>query len=304
MSEDTQAVSEVVEQTTTAPETAPVEETKSEVAEPANVQQDDGQLVPQETEAKEVPKADDTAGADGADETDAEPQGDEQLAPKSQKRFQQLANENRELKEALQRLESQENQVATEQELLNEVNPETGDYYTPAEAERVARQQALERQAQNTAQERFRLEIQQNQQAVQDDSLRAVQEFPVLDESSPEFKPELAAEFDDVLADSLVYADPNGQQYTGSQLIAGGVALTDPRLTLVRATTSPYKLAKAIATASKVNDAKNRAQAQRSTERMLANADNPGGSGKGEQPFTKLSASEMAEKLRAKGYDI
>lgn len=212
---------------------------------------------------------------------------EESLAPKSQNRFQKLANENRELKEQLERLKSQETQVATEQELLNEVNPETGDYYTPAEAERIARQQALEAQQKATFEERQNLELQQHQEVVGNESRQALQDFPMLNPESKDFKPEIAAEYDSILAENLIYEYSDGNRYPRSVLEANGIN-PDTQAKFIGSNISPYKLAKLTAKSAEANAALYQANAQRSTERMLANADATGGA-----PQTKAKDSNL-----------
>lgn len=259
---DTTAVKdETVQPETVAPAPA-AEDTKPEVAE--DLEQDERSLEELENEVgaetdsdKDDSKADDTAEKPDAEEPEAQPQG-EKLAPKSENRFQKLANENRDLRERNQQLESlklQESQLASEQELLGQVNPETGDYYTPQEAERLAFAQSREQRAQSLAQERYSLEVTQNQQIIRDEAEKALTEFPIFDDASTEYNPELTAQADRLMQESLI--------------VQNGV--------IVGSTHSPYQIYKTIADATKANSAQYEANAQKATEKMLANADQPGG---------------------------
>lgn len=216
------------------------------------------------------------------EESEEQSQGEKELAPKSQNRFQTLANENRDLKEQIDRLKSQEAQIATEQGLLNEINPETGEYYTTQEIERVAFQESREQQQQTLAQQRYDLEVQQNQQIISNEANQALQEFPMFDETSPSFDKELATQADKLLGQSLIIQDGK----------------------IVGSTISPYQLYKTIATSAQAATTKGEVKAQRSTEKMLANADTTGSSQQGEPAFAKLSLKEMEAKLKRQGYDI
>lgn len=263
------------------PTTSAVEEKTPEV-ETVGVQQDDGEIVVKDAEPEE-PKE------EPVEETQEEPEPTEaqdeteELAPKSQNRFQKLANENRELKEQIERLRLQETQLATEGELLNEINPDTGDYYTPQEIERIAFQQTREQQMQQVAQERYQLEVQQNQASIANEATQALQEFPMFDSNSPEFNPELTAQADALLKQSLI-VDENG--------------------VLLGSHVSPYQLYKTINDSTQANAAKMQAEAQRANEKMLANVDPSSSGQRSEASFEKLSLSEMQQRLREKGHDI
>lgn len=242
---DTAVKDDVVADTTV--QTPAPEEKKPEVVEDAETALEEVSIDAfDEDETEDAPKEE-------VVETPVQPQGEEKpLAPKSENRFQQLANENREMREQLSRLKQQESQFATEQELLNEVNPDTGEYYTPQEVERIAFAQSREAQATQVAQERYNLEVQQNQTVIKTEAERALQEFPMFDESNKkEYNPTLAAQADVLLAQSLIF--DNG--------------------VLVGSNLSPYQLYKTIADSAQTNDSRRQAEAQKATEKMLANAD-------------------------------
>lgn len=272
------AVNDEVVADTTTTDSAP-EENKSEVAEVKP--SDNGEYTAEDVKTE----GDDTEEVI-TDETAAEsqPQGEEKpLAPKSENRFQQLANENRDLKAEIESLKSQEAQIATEQGLLNEVNPDTGEYYTTQEIERIAFQQSREDRSQSIAQQRYDLEVQQNQQTISSEAIKGLEDFPIFDENSKEFNPELAALADKRLERNLILNDKG--VIVGSQ-------------------DSPYEILQTIAVASQSNAAKSEAKAQKATEKMLANADSTGSSQQGEPSFEKLSLKEQEAALRRKGYDI
>jgi len=222
-----------------------------------------------ETEDKEESNADDTADSNESDETDTTTEGDKPLAPKSENRFQKLANENKELKtnlenpeflaQQLAQIKAKEAEVATRQELLETVNPETGEYFTPQEVERIAAQQANETYSEQLAQERYSLEVANNQQAIKTQVEKALEQFQMFDSDSKEYNAELTAKADAILAKALIWdTDAQGNQVlVGSQL-------------------DPYEIYQTIAEATQAVTPKVQAQAQKATETMLANADRMG----------------------------
>ena len=245
---------------TTPTESSAVETTSSEVVADefdglGDIDLTNTDAVEVETESKQAPKED----AEPAVETDTDTQLQdvEKLSPKSENRFQTLANQNRELREQLAQLTARETQVATEQDLINQINPETGEYYTVQDAERIARYQANESQQQTIAQQRQELQIQQSVNNLTSAATKALADFPMFDESSKDYSPEIAAQADELLRENLII-DPNTQQIIGSNI-------------------SPYKLYKTIADSARAYGVKAQVSAQRATEKMLANADVTGG---------------------------
>lgn len=263
-----EAVNDTVLADDTTTESAPVETKESEVTSSDleqgyddvadEVEKETDVVEPDEDDLPEV-KADkeEPEEADKEETKDTESQDEKPLAPKSENRFQKLANENRELKERLDALSAREAQVASEQELLNEVNPETGDYYTIAEAERAARIQANEQTQSQLAQQRYDLEVQQNQITITNEANQALSEFPELDSTSDKYDAEIAQEYDAALQQALILDEKTGMP--------------------IGAYMSPYQLAKSIAGPAKRAAAKaqaiGQANAQKATEKMLARVD-------------------------------
>lgn len=298
--DDNQAVNEVVDTGTTDTDSAPVESTP--VADETPIQKDNGELnlkadtsdkpveeqgeeqAPTEPEQDTKPEAQQEAPSD-TEETDSE----EQLAPKSQNRFQQLANENREMKAELERLRRQEVQLATEQQLVNEINPDTGEYYTPQEIERITFAQSREQQAQDIASQRYELEVQDVQFQLRDEATRALTDFPMFDETSKDYDPVQAAKVDALLGKNLVWeTDAEGKQ-TGR---------------VIGSQVSPYELYQTVHDAVQSGKTAGQVNGQRATEKMLAQVDGTGSNQKGEGSFDKLSTAEMAERLRRAGHDV
>jgi vacuolar-type H+-ATPase subunit I/STV1 len=255
MSQDETAVKDEVVADATAAESAPVENLESEVAEEdvdtSGYDDPDGtpERLKTDDEAEEADETDEPAEAEETEAQEQPQDGEKPLSPKAENRFQQLANERNQLKAELEALRAREAQFAQEQNLINEVNPETGEYYTPQEIERIAWQQSREQQAQQVAQERYNLEVQQNQQTIDSELARAYQEFPELDPSS---NSPLALQATERVVKALVRSEDG---------------------TVVGAYDSPYEILKTIAEATKANAAQYEAKAQKATEKMLANVD-------------------------------
>lgn len=263
------AVNTEVVADTTATDPASVG-TESEVVEDAFVQGMNSDVDPdsmptveddEETE-EEAPneaeaEATETEETEAAQDDKGKPKEWDELSPAGQNRFRDLANQNRMLREQIAANQARQTQVATEQELLNKVNPDTGDYYTPQEAERVARYQANEQYQQNLAQEQFSLQVQQNQQQLTAEAHQSLQEFPELDAQSDKYDPETAQAFEAALQQALVI-DPKSGMPIGAHI-------------------SPYVLAKSIVAPTRVvaQRAKTlgQAEAQKATRKMLASAD-------------------------------
>jgi hypothetical protein len=230
----------------------------------------------EETEGQEEVKEEAPAEPETpAEETKTEdqPQGETSVPPeakseKSVNRWQEIVNRNKELQAEIDRIKSQKSQVASEQELLNEINPETGEYYTPQEAERLAAVQSREAKGQELDEKEYELQVQSNQQAIVSEAQRALEEFSILDDKSPEYNAQIAAAYDQLLGQSLI-RDPNVPEIIDGKETGQG--------RIIGSQLSPYQLAKTIADATKVNAAKIQAEAQKATEKMLANADVPSG---------------------------
>jgi hypothetical protein len=295
MSKDDTAVNEPVAAEAPVTESAPVEanETAADNTDIMEASLDDlTEDEPAEETDSPAATKEETKVEPEAEETTTEPQkdGDKPLAPKSENRFQKLANENKELREHLLRLQSQETQVATEQELMNQVNPETGDYYTPAEAERIARFQTNAQTQQSLAQERYQLEVQQNQQAIGSEVQEIMENYPwsaefipgterldpatgqLTGQTNPAYNPTLAMKGAELLEQSLI-RDPNVPEIdpmtgrpTGQGMVVGSKL-------------SPKQIYKIIDDSISYGATKGQVDAQKATQKMLASVDaSPGAS--------------------------
>jgi len=307
--EDAAAVNDQVVADTTTTDSAPVENTESAVVEDefdgvGDTPLDPGEQVetPEETEGEH---ADET-------NTEAQPQGEQPVNPKdewnslkgsSQERFHQAVNRAKEAERRLAEIEAQKSQFATEQDLLDKVNPDTGDYYTPQEAERIAFQQSRQIRNQQLEQESYGLQIQRAQVAITGEADQVAENFPELvDPNNENYDPEIAAEYDAVLGQNLIYEIADGQgnsyRYPAATLVANGINPAT-QATLVGSNVSPLQIAKLTAESARKAAAKaatlGQAKAQKATEKMLANADTaPGVASKG----TGNDLDDLFEKVK------
>src|SRR5690606_34821861 len=114
-------------------------------------------------------------------------------------------------------------------ELLEQVNPDTGEYYNRLEAQFEAMRQ--EREV-----EKYNNQVADTRLALGHESQKALQDFPMFDETSEEYNAELAKEVDQVLAQSLRFDERTGQ--------------------VIGSAISPYQLYKSYAMAAKQSAAK------------------------------------------------
>lgn len=270
--EESKAVNtEVVEQETTPTEPAS-EETKEPVVEEAPKEDATEETDNPETEdkSKDEPEA-------PAEETDKPRGGAEDRKQQLNSEIRELVAQRNTLKKEIEQKNSEAYRVATEDELLDQVNPETGQYFNRIEAKLAVMEQ-------NDQLRRYNEEVAEAQLTLSAEAQRALQDFPMFDETSSEYDAEIAKEVDQLLGANLVF-DQNTRQVIGSHV-------------------SPYKLYKAVARSAKQSALNGQIKGQKATEQMLSSADNTGSAPQREQSFDKLSAAEMASKLRLKGYDI
>lgn len=206
-------VAEPVEQQTTEAESQPVEETSDVTEESTEVQ---------------------------AEETETSDTQDEELSPKSQNRFQKLANENRDLRAKLAELETL--QVPSEQDYLD-------GGYDPVEAKVNALEASYNRDRQVD-------QIMQLNQVIDNDMNRIVADFPQLNPKSPEFNKDLALKLFNQ------YDQDADAEYTED-----GITLKTNQL--------PYQYIKDKMELVGLATAKAKVQAQKDVEQMVAAADTP-----------------------------
>lgn len=154
------------------------------------------------------------------------------------------------IRESVREANEQVYAAPNEQQLLDEVNPDTGEYYTALEA-KVAAMEA------NNRQREYNEQVADAQMQLASDARRALSEFPMFNAQSPEYNKELADRAEAIIESGLVI-DQNTKMIVGSHI-------------------SPYAIYKTIADAARVYATQGKIEGQKATEQMLASADTPSG---------------------------
>lgn len=232
----TETPSSEVEQTTEATE---VDESTEEVTDEAEVK---------ETETEDV-KVDET----------------EELKPKSQNRFQRLANENRVLKQKL--MEAEELKVPTEEEYLESGQDEVTASLNAIKAERQ-QEKAVE-------------QIVYLNQSVDTDIEKVMHEYPALDPTSKVFNEKLAmslmGQYD--TDTGAQYIEQNGQKI------------------MVSTTQLPYDYIKEKMNLIGMASDQAKIEAQKNVESMVAHADTPSSSAPQPADSSQETLEQMRERL-------
>lgn len=235
-------------------DSSPAEDKKPEVVEKPKEDEAKAEVEPEAKDAETEGEAEESE----AEET-AEPQGeDKTLKPKSENRFQSLANENRELRRQNEQLIAQVYQPATEDQLTEEVNPDTGENYSRLEAKFEAYRQQQEV-------EKFNNSVSEAQAEIGHESNQILQDFPVFNPDSDQFDEELHSEAADLLEANLI-RDPNIPE-TGPDGKPTGQGI------VIGSNVAPYKLYKTLARAQGISAAKGQMKGQQDYAKMSANAD-------------------------------
>ena len=200
--------------------------TESDVNETAVEQQDTTPTESSTEETKSPEVADTTEAAeeeaetDSSDETDGETEElaeEEQPQSKADERKAQLNTEIRDLvtqrRDLMQQVEELNARVYAPQsidDLTQEVNPETGDYYSRLEARVIANEQRTELAEYNTR-------VAEAQLVISSESERVLNDFPMFNPDSPEYAPAVAEQAAQLLRQNL-QTDPNTGQISGTNI--------------------------------------------------------------------------------------
>lgn len=165
------------------------------------------------------------------------------------------------------------NDLPSVDDLMGQINADTGDYYTRTEAKlaRLEAERELER-AQRRMDE-YTDNIVDNRLRLKDEADRALKDFPMFDADSPSYNAELAAQADQI-AGNLIIQDQNTGEIIGSR---GSV----------------YDVYAAIANAAKSAEANGKIAGRQATMDMMNSADVVGSSSAGvaseddDNPFLK-----------------
>jgi subtilase family serine protease len=242
MAEQAPVVNEPVVADTTPTDSTPVENT-AEVAESA---QETADKEVAESLAKQETDSEEPAVNTPAEEAPAEETSEEQPQGKAEERKQQLNSEIRDL-------------VARRNEIKAQVEKLNGQVYQPATGEELVEQgmspemAEIEVMKQEREIERYNTQVAESQLTIEHESNKVLNDFPIFDPDSAEYRPEIAASAAKILKANLV-TDPN----TG-QVIASNV--------------SPYELYQSFAEAVRLSAEQGQIKGQQATERMLARVD-------------------------------
>lgn len=235
-------------------------EAKPEVAKDTEEKaQADDTAAPPDVPPKDA-KTDDSPKADEAEAPEDTPQGEQTLAPKSENRFQKLANENRELRQQIEKLTSETYAPQSVQELTEIVNPETGQPYTVAQATDIALSQQLQMRDYNTR-------ATNAQSLLGVEAYEVMQELPIFNPDSDKFDSELAQIAAETLEANLV-RDPNIPEIGPDGQPTGLGMIVDYKQT-------PKQIYQTLARASGISATKGQLQGQADVQAQLANVDAP-----------------------------
>lgn len=219
-------------------EPAPKVEDKPESKEEEESPKEEGEAEPKDEKPEDKP----------AEDPEEQPKG------KAEERKEQLNTEIRDLvsrrnalKEQVEKANAEVYQPATDKELLDEVNPETGENFSAIEAK-------IEAMRQEREMEKYNSQVAEAQLVINTEAEKVMQDFPMFNpENKDGYDKELALEAAELLQASLII-DPNTNQVIGSNV-------------------SPYRLYQTLARASGISETKGQIKGQKDTEKMLANAD-------------------------------
>lgn len=163
--------------------------------------------------------------------------------------------------------------LPTVDQLLGEVNPETGDYFTRTEAQLLLLQAQYELDQQAKQMEEYNNQLVETNMALISEAERVLRDFPMFDPNSSEYDKNLAEQADRLL-DASIIRDPNTGRIIGSQV-------------------SPYELYSTIATAANAAKVRGEVTGRKAAQKMMASVDvvggtaSPSGSGDDDDPFAK-----------------
>ena len=263
MAEDATGVKEPVEAATTTTETPTVETNTGN-----DNSSDDGFMLgfTGETEAPEEPKEKPSDSEPAPKDEQPEPEKPQEKSSRADARKQQLNSEIREriaernaLRDEIAALSRQKydlessSDIPTVESLLEQINPDTGDYYTRAEAENLRlnkRLDAFEKQQEFNA---YVERVLDSRMQLSQEANKVVKDFPIFDPESDQYNAELTAAADELMQNSLIKDEKTGQ--------------------VIGARISPYQLYSTIANAKASGEAGGKTSGRKAALDMLNNAD-------------------------------
>ncbi len=174
------------------------------------------------------------------------------------------------LQQQIDRSTLQGAQLEIEQRLLDMVNPDTGDYYSPEDAGSIARNAVLQVERQQVGQRSYELGIERNQHIISGEVNQALREFSIFDDKSPQYDENAANLAGKHLMDAYI-TEPvvgrDGRQLTGQD--------GQPLIRVVGIKTSPYQIMKDVAEGVARYTSSAQAKATTDMARQASGADIP-----------------------------
>lgn len=212
-------------------------------------------------EEKEPKKEDSTPK-----EEKSEPTEPEEKSTRADARKQQLNSEIRDkiaernaLRDEIAELSKQKynlksaQDIPTVESLVEQINPNTGDYYTRAEAENLRINQRLDAMEEQRAFNDYVERVADSRIQLSNEANQVVKDFPIFDPESDQYNAELTAMADEIMQGSLI-VDENTGQVIGSKV-------------------SPYKVYSAIAKAKASGEVGGKTSGRKAALDMMNNAD-------------------------------
>lgn len=163
--------------------------------------------------------------------------------------------------------------LPTVEQLLDEVNPETGDYFTRTEAQLLLLQTEHELDRQARQMDEYNNRLVETNMALINEAEQVLRDFPIFDPNSEEYDKDLTAQADRLL-DATITRDAKTGRIIGSSV-------------------SPYELYSTIANAAGAAKARGEVAGRKAAQRMMANVDvvggaaSPSGADSDDDPFAK-----------------
>lgn len=220
------------------------------------------------------------------EETQEQPQEAGEDSP-ANKRIRELVARAKEAEERaqqyeqyLQQLQSQpqqpgEAQPQTIEQYQDTINPDTGEYYTAAEAKVALLEQQLQGMQAERQQQEYQRQIEASRSTLTQDVEKTLQEFPMFDANSDQYDAALAEKAQTVLEANLI---------------------TDNSGAVVGSRVSPYQIYKSFADVYKSGTTSGQVKGQKATSQMLQNADITGrasGATAKTDPYLEAFESEL-----------
>lgn len=190
--------------------------------------------------------------------------------------------------EKIKEAEAEAEQIPSLDYIMQQENPETGDFYTEYEArmiqENIKLQYELEKLEQMTEEQEYESRIAESVDGFASDIERTLRDFPVFDSSSDQYDPGLSAEAERILLDTLIY-EPNTGRLIGSNVPV-------------------YQLYKTLHEAAQGSVKARESMQQATQQQQLAQADVRGSGRRFTKSFSDMTTKEQEAYLRRKGHDV